>query len=190
MADGEAPSTKGKIGDQQAQRERAGSSQRAEAAALAEVATGDWSRLVQKPASELAVLLSTRITEMARQLRFAEVAQAAAKLRELAASGQVPSPANLFYNAACGYSLCAQALRATDQQPLAPAEQEKQKKWLSLSLDCLRQSLASGWKDMEHLQKDPDLRAVRAQPEFHRLVASPSAALSERPPQPLAPQTR
>jgi len=120
-------------------------------------ALGDWKTLLEQPAELLPVLLDLRATELVQEGRTAEAVQAVAKLRELgtATAGQL-------YNAACVYSLCAGRLGAA---PSLLAEQiAERQKHIDHALATLREAIAAGWKEFDHMQKDPDIAVLRDLP--------------------------
>jgi len=135
---------------------------------LAALATGDWAPLIKADAKLLPVLLSLRATELAKQGRLADVAQAGAKLRELEPKTNV----NL-YNAACAYSLSA-GLAVNDKRAPTPAEEAERKKFVDLSLACLREAIAVGYHDFGHMRQDTDLAPLRGLPEFENLFPKPA----------------
>ena len=140
--------------------------------AVASLATGDWDALLKTDAQTLPNLLSLRVTELAKRGQRAEVAQAAAKLRDLATSTET-GPANeqkggMLYNAARAYGLCATLTVKDKPQPTA-AEQAERQKFVQQSLDCLKESLAAGYDNFEHIKTDDDLKPLRGLPEFETL---------------------
>ena len=74
---------------------------------------------------------------------------AAAEALENAARFARESPATALYNLACAYAL--------DGRP-------------GDALGALERSIEAGYSDPEHMLEDPDLRSLRGDPEFERLV--------------------
>ena len=71
-----------------------------------------------------------------------------------------------WYNLACSYALLKQA---------------------NESLAALQKAIQFGYRDMRHLQQDPDLFYLRQSPEFHRYIASLTESMaSENSPAPSA----
>ncbi|HEV3122833.1 MAG TPA: hypothetical protein VGY53_13055, partial [Isosphaeraceae bacterium] len=138
----------------------------------AALATEDWDALLKTDPKLLPDLLGLRATKLAQQGRLAEVAQAGAKLRDLEPKTNV----NL-YNAACAYSLCA-ALLAKDKHALTKPEQAEREKYVSLALDCLREAIAAGFNNFNHMRQDSDLAPLRGLPEFENLFPKASPAAS------------
>ncbi|MFM9962479.1 MAG: protein kinase domain-containing protein [Planctomycetaceae bacterium] len=139
----------------------------------ATLATGDWDTLLKEDAKALPSLLSIRATELSKRGQQAEVAQAGAKLRDLATSAD-PGPAieqkgGMLYGAACAYGLCA-TLSLKDKPKPTDSEKAEQQKYLDLSLACLKESVAAGWTDFDHIQQDSDLTSLRELPEFKALL--------------------
>jgi tetratricopeptide (TPR) repeat protein len=124
-------------------------------------ATGDWEGLLRTPAERLPLLLSKRCTLLAKEGRIADVEQAAAKLRTLA-----PLKAVNFYNAACGYALCVQAI---GMSPPTDEKKGERKQDVELALACLKEAVAAGFSDFDQLRKDPELLPLRELPEFQAL---------------------
>jgi tetratricopeptide (TPR) repeat protein len=147
------------------------------------IATGDWSKLLKQPEVDLPVLLSLRCTELANQGRFDGVAQAADHLRAMsgeAAEGQ----SGMLYDAACGYGLCAQAVKVTNGEELTEQQQSRRSEFLARSLACLKEAFAAGFEDFEHARRDTDLTALRELPEFQELVSDEKQASPLRRPAP------
>ncbi len=127
---------------------------------LATLATGDWDRILKIDAGVLPRLLSLRATEMARQGKLADVAQAGAKLRELKPSTNV----NL-YNAACAFGLCAGLVVRASAKP----EEAEARRYRDLAIACLRGAIAAGYKNFDHMRRDDDLKPLHGVPEFENL---------------------
>ncbi len=141
-------------------------------AAQVKVVLADWDTFLTEPGARSR--LSLRITHLARTSRFDEIPQAAAMLRVLDSE----NPTNL-YNAACGYALCANAIYAAEEGSLTRNQQTQRQEYIDLALACLRESIAAGWSDFDHMQQDPDLVVLRDLREFEEVLHTP-------PPPPLA----
>jgi tetratricopeptide (TPR) repeat protein len=133
---------------------------RLQCCANAPIATGDWNALLKTDAKLLPELLSFRATALAGQGRLADVAQAGGKLRELE-----PKTDGNLYNAACAYGLCA---------GLAKADDVERRKYIDLALACLKEAVAAGYKDFDHMRQDADLIALHGLPEFEGLFPKAS----------------
>ena len=48
----------------------------------------------------------------------------------------------------------------------------RRKKYIDRSLVCLKEAIASGYKNLEHARRDPDLTALNGIEEFQKLVES------------------
>jgi tetratricopeptide (TPR) repeat protein len=140
----------------------------ADEAALAQAAVGPWEDLISR--TDHASLLPLRIRQLARAGRFAEIPQSAAMLSNLDAE----NPDNL-YIAACGYALCAKAIHVAEGTELTPEQQTQPQEYIDLAVTCLRESIAAGYGDVEHLRQDPDLAVLRELPEFEELIHLPPA---------------
>jgi hypothetical protein len=116
----------------------------------------------------LPVLLSLRTTELARRGQLADVAQAGAKLRELAETAEngtrIDQKAALFYNAACAYSLSS--MLVSKARPQLTEEEQMARK----SLDCLKEAVDAGYDEFHHMLRDTDLAPLRKLPEFQELL--------------------
>jgi len=160
---------------EQSTRERDVLVSRAAAAAQAVRATGDWNDVLQQPEEELPTLLAVRCTELAKQDRIDDVAQAAGNLRLLSLDAQPGTKSNreagLLYNAARGYGLCATGVRPDEgTDTLTDTQQTQRREFIDLSLTCLKEAIAAGWDDFEHMQQDTDLSALHDLPEFKALL--------------------
>ncbi len=132
------------------------------------LATGDWEALIKADPKLLPELLSFRITELAKQGRLADVAHAGAKLRELE-----PKAGGNLYDAACAYGLCA-GLAVKGKPAPTPAEEAERKKFVELSLACLKEAIAAGYHNFDHMRQDTDLAPLRGLPGFEDLFPAPT----------------
>ncbi|MBI5757888.1 MAG: tetratricopeptide repeat protein [Planctomycetales bacterium] len=137
--------------------------QRRQFCTVAKLATGDWDALLKADAKVLPQLLILRATEMLKRGELVHAVQAGDRLREL-----TPKDKNNLYNAACVYARCAEFVTKDKPDP-TDAEQAGRQKFLNLAIDCLKESLAAGWDDFDHLRKDEDLTPLRSLPEFQML---------------------
>lgn len=64
---------------------------------------------------------------------------------------------------------CAELVIKDKPAPTA-AEQAERQKFILLALDALNESLAAGYENFEHMQKDDDLKPLRSLPEFKALL--------------------
>jgi len=78
-----------------------------------------------------------------------------------------PADATSRYNIACILSITAARIRASDKSEAAvkdaTAEADRAMAWL-------KQAVAAGWKDAEHVKKDRDLDALRDREDFKKLL--------------------
>jgi hypothetical protein len=132
------------------------------------LATGDWAALIKTRPKVLPALLTLRVAELAKQGRLADVAQAGTKLRELE-----PKTNENLYNAACAYGQSA-SLAVKGKPALTPAEDAERKKFVDLSLACLKEAIAAGYRNFDHIKHDTDLAALRGLPEFENLFPKPT----------------
>ncbi len=136
------------------------------AAAKARVTLADWETFISHPTARWR--LSLRIRHLARTNRFDEIPQTAAMLRSL----YVENPTNL-YNAACGYAVCAGAIQAAEGESLSGDQQTRRQELIDLALACLRESIAAGYSDFDHMREDLDLAVLHDLREFEELMSTP-----------------
>jgi tetratricopeptide (TPR) repeat protein len=131
-------------------------------------AVEDLDFALAQPAAEVPELLLLRSAALAGRGRHAPAALTAEKLRSVA-----PRDAAILYNVACCYGLCVAGVAAgkTPDQ-LTAAESVDRAKYLRRAIDTLREAVRRGYKDVQHLQTDPDLAALRSEQEYQTLVAS------------------
>ncbi|MFM9962486.1 MAG: TPR end-of-group domain-containing protein [Planctomycetaceae bacterium] len=55
-------------------------------------------------------------------------------------------------------------------QPTDSETAEQQRKYLDLSLACLKEAVAAGYDNIDHIQQDTDLTPLRKLPEFQALL--------------------
>jgi hypothetical protein len=146
-----------------AKKDKAALQQRIQFCMFAKLSIGDWDTLLKADDKVLAQLLILRATEMVKRGELAHAVQAGGKLREL-----MPKDKNNLYNAACVYARCAEFVTKDKPAP-TDVEQAERKKFLDLSIECLKESLAAGWDDFNHLRKDDDLKPLHGLPEFEAL---------------------
>jgi serine/threonine protein kinase/tetratricopeptide (TPR) repeat protein len=123
--------------------------------------------LVQPPAMA-AELLQIRAKVLAGRGQHAQAAATVDKLRRRAAKDF-----HKLYEAACCYSLCVAAV-APDKNPdqLTTQESAVRAQYASLAVETLTQAVQRGFKDVGHLESDPDLAAIRLDKGYQKLVAS------------------
>ena len=152
------------------------------------VALGGLDAINNAPAQQRLGLLSIRISELARRGDLTAVAEAADRLRTLAGKD-----AEALYNAACGYSLCVRILEAPPVGGIFPhgakpreltADQKAlRQRYVDLALSTLKDVIAAGYRDADHIRTDDDLIPLRSLPEFQKLLASiPPPAAGKKPP--------
>ena len=163
--------------------------ERAKVCQLASMAIGDWDTLLKAEAALLPSFLWRRASLLAVHGKLADVAQAGAKLRELAATADstvdADNPADtksgMLYNAACAYSLCA-TLAVNDKPDPTETELAEHKKFIDLALACLKEAIAAGFDSFDHMQQDSDLTPLHDLPEFQQLLPPPTAVPFSRTP--------
>ena len=135
-------------------------------------AAKDLDFALQQPAQEVPWLLDMRVRSLLKDQNLAAAAESAAKMKERAGD-----KAELLYNAACAYALCAgvaeQAKReVADAVPETPGSEKLTEEALAL----LKQAVAQGFKNAAHMKQDKDLDALRARADFQKLLAKLEAA--------------
>lgn len=118
--------------------------------------SGIFDRNIQQCLHELALQLIGRG-------QTGEAVSIVDKLRKLGSA-----TASQLYDCACIYSLHVAALGSDDAQNDASRDELTKK-----ALAALREAVAAGWSDIEHMRQDDDLAAVRHLPDFKELVQSP-----------------
>jgi len=114
------------------------------------------------------------LMESAEESQKAVIATASAAVRALAADAAEGTgdneQAGMLYHAACGYGLCAGGVVSVEGEELSEADQTRRRNFQNLALDCLKESIAAGWRNFEHMRKDPDLTSLHDLPEFQQLA--------------------
>jgi serine/threonine protein kinase len=117
---------------------------------------------LHQPAEEVPGLLDLRVRHLLKEQKLEPAVESAAKMKELA--GDKPDQ---LYKAACAYALCAAAAKDA-KKPIAntPDPEELVKEGMAL----LKQAIAKGHKDAEHMRKNKDLDALRDRVDFKELL--------------------
>jgi hypothetical protein len=112
-----------------------------------------------------------RAFRAAASARAGEHALAAAEAKSLEEHATM---AETRYRVACLYSLCAAAVRADAQLPLARRD-ELAERYAAAAVALLRQAAATGYfkspKEIKDLKEEKDLAAVRDRDDFKKLLA-------------------
>jgi serine/threonine-protein kinase len=108
-----------------------------------------------------------RQTLAATLLGLGEHASAAEAAADLA--GIAFDPANDAYQAASFFARCM-PLAEMDRACTARQRQELARSYGDRAVQSLRQAIATGYKDIAHLQKDKDLDSLRQRDDFKKLV--------------------
>jgi serine/threonine protein kinase/tetratricopeptide (TPR) repeat protein len=116
-------------------------------------AAADWDKAVElSPPQERT---SLRLSGAASRVRAGQVGPALREVEELAKNAD----ADTLYNAACVYALASAA---------APGHKDK---YARRAVELLRQAVAKGYRNIEHLKQDEDLSSLRGRDDFRKLVA-------------------
>ena len=126
-------------------------------------ALGDWDRAIELDDGRYRQEL--RMRRASNLLQLKDDARAAADAASVAESPQ--ASAEDLYNAACVYSL-ASGLASTDA---ARADSHAGR-----AVHCLRQAVARGFKDLEHMRSDTDLDPLRSRGDFQGLMGELSGS--------------
>jgi serine/threonine-protein kinase len=129
-------------------------------------AAEDWNEAVEL--SPKAERLPLCINRAANRVRAGQVDAALAEAEELA---KTPHPA-ILYDAACVFALAADR---RDEPAGSLSKEECAKRAVAL----LQQAIAKGWKDVEHVKKDDDLKALRGRDDFKKLVVELEAKIQK-----------
>jgi tetratricopeptide (TPR) repeat protein len=84
-----------------------------------------------------------------------------------------PDDCRQVYDVACELALCI---------PLAASSAADRADYADRAMDALRKAVGLGWKDVAHLQVDPDLAPLRSREDFRALCSDLSGANATIPP--------
>jgi hypothetical protein len=76
--------------------------------------------------------------------------------------------ANYLYDAACFRSVTSAVIRAGDKSPAGSKQSETE---ADQGMAWLKQAVAAGYNDPNHMEKDKDLDALRSRDDFKKLLA-------------------
>jgi tetratricopeptide (TPR) repeat protein len=79
-----------------------------------------------------------------------------------------PLDSRIYFQAACGFALCAGAAAEASASPETKALAGR---YTEKAFQALRLALGAGWKNLVDVETDPDLDAVRGAPGFEAIVA-------------------
>jgi tetratricopeptide (TPR) repeat protein len=144
----------------------------------AERAIGDLAFALAQPKEQLPDLLLLRAAALAARGKHAAAAQTAEKLRELG-----PKDFHILYDVACCYGLCVSGV-AHGKRPdrLTAEESAARATYAARCLDALAEAVRRGYKNVDQLEADPDLAAVRSEKGYRKLVESLKAPPRSSPP--------
>jgi serine/threonine protein kinase len=82
-----------------------------------------------------------------------------------------PNNPHDYFQAACGYALCAGAVsRGRPVSKLSPDQASLVRRYTDQAFAALRQARAAGWRSVVDLELDPDLDPIRSDPGFAPLL--------------------
>ena len=118
----------------------------------------DWNRAIElDDGGQRATLQLDRASSLARA---GEHAQAVVQAESIAAAKDVS--ASTFYTAACVHAQAAAA---------AKGDQSLCERYSKRAVELLRHAADTGYKDVAHMKKDPDLDPLRSRGDFKKLLA-------------------
>jgi tetratricopeptide (TPR) repeat protein len=108
---------------------------------------------------------------MSVRLRYFQKTKDAAGCRETAEMCErlKRTDSNSLYEAACMRAVTAAVIRGTDLQSVPKAKEAGVE--ADRAMAWLKQAVAAGYKDAEHMKQDKDLDAVRDREDFEKLLA-------------------
>jgi tetratricopeptide (TPR) repeat protein len=125
-----------------------------------------------EPPEKALALLINRAAGLARLGKPADAAATAEKMRELK-----PEDGANLYNVACCYALCVPAVGAGKPADQLTAEQKAARAlYTARALKDLRAAADHGYRDVEKIESDPDLAALRPEAGYRALVGELKAA--------------
>ncbi|MBI3461939.1 MAG: tetratricopeptide repeat protein [Planctomycetes bacterium] len=80
-----------------------------------------------------------------------------------------PDNANELYDVACELALCVPLIEQR-KSDLSADEQTERQKYIDQAIEVLREAIANGFQDFEHMQKDSDLDAIREHARYKELI--------------------
>jgi tetratricopeptide (TPR) repeat protein len=122
-------------------------------------AVADWDKAVAL--SPVPERTEFRLNRAFSHARAGQVEAAAQEAEELARTAD----ATVLYNAACVFALASAPPRA------APLPPEARDLYARRAIALLRQAVAKGWNDIEHMKNDEDLKPLRDRAGFKELLA-------------------
>lgn len=111
------------------------------------------------------------------RLALGDHAAAAAAANEMVQSGA--DPVNDPYNAACCLARCVR-LAPKDSKLSERQRRKVAADYAARAVDRLRQAVAPGFKDAEHMKKDKDLDPLRGRRDFHKVLGELEGKMAPR----------
>jgi tetratricopeptide (TPR) repeat protein len=130
-------------------------------------AVNDINVALSAPEDKALRLLLGRAAALARLGRPAEAAATAEKLRQ-----RKPQDGINLYNVACCYALCVPAVGAGKPADALTAEERAARAdYTARALKELRAAVDHGFRDVAHIESDPDFDGLRQEPGYRAIVA-------------------
>jgi serine/threonine-protein kinase len=140
-------------------------------------AVADWDRAIELDNGGLRQ--SFRAFRAQALAASGKYASAAAEAADLARSDSLPG--DILYQLGRVYSLASAGAQKDDR--VSRTERDRQAdQYAARAVELLRQAVAKGWKDVEHLKKDSDLDPLRGRDDFKKLMAEVKAGAPEKKP--------
>jgi tetratricopeptide (TPR) repeat protein len=130
-------------------------------------AVDDINVALGEPTEKALRLLTERAAVLARLERTGNAVTTAEKMRELK-----PQDGANLYNVACTYALCASAVGAGKPADALTAEEKAARAdYITRAVKELRAAADHGFRDVAHIEADPDLDALHQEAGYRSLVA-------------------
>ncbi len=120
-------------------------------------AVKDWDRAIELDAGSAKPMF--RVFRALSLAHAGEHEAAVAEAKALSAAERVP--AILLYNLACVYSVAAGQVKD---------DVERRDRYGAAAVELLKRAVAAGFKNPEHLKKDPDFNPIRQREDFRKLT--------------------
>ena len=127
------------------------------------IATGEMSTILRHEVEVIPRLLQVRATEFAKEAKLKDVEEAAKQLRLIS-----PKTSETMLNAASAYSLCVGILQKSEEQNSTIETRVIQTQ--KSAIECLEEAIDLGYEDLESLDKQSDLDAIRGLTSFKQLI--------------------
>ena len=114
------------------------------------------------------ILLNLHLGQLGRCQRELRQPQAAAGVA-LRRKKLWPDNATEIYNVACELALCV-PLIGKENNELTADDTQQRKRIADQAIEVLREAVAAGFDDLDHLKRDPDVDSIRSSPGYESLL--------------------